>query len=181
MRRFGFAFVALLAFALLSASAKASPITYSISFTASGSVPASGSYTLTFDPTVVYTDQTSGLVVNSFSDTFAVPSQVGFTYYTPSGAFPGGYLLIGGLATGVAAVASGSTDYVLGISTFTTNPAFGIFIASSSTSPGINLVDNTGTVTVTQAAAPTPEPSALLLLGTGLAGIAGALRKRLVA
>ena len=73
----------LAATSMLSASlaARAVPITYDISFTASGRiVQASGSYTLTLDPTLEYPDTTTGLTVDSFSETFPVDSAVGFDY-----------------------------------------------------------------------------------------------------
>ena len=77
---------------LLPASAMAATIAYNVSFTASGDVPANGSYTLTFDPTLAYSDTTTGLVVNSYNNGYGSPAVTAFNYDPTAG----GVLLLGG-------------------------------------------------------------------------------------
>jgi hypothetical protein len=158
--------------ALLSASsiAHASTITDTISFTATGQVAASGSYTLTFDPTLTYSNQTAGLTVNSFNDTFSASIPTGFTYQN-------GALSIGGLLNTVGAISSNTNDYFVYFTSFASVPTFGQFVVASPDISNQFYSDNNGTVTVT-AASVTPEPSALILFGTGAIGILGAARRK---
>ena len=159
---------------LLPASAMAATIAYNVSFTASGDVPANGSYTLTFDPTLAYSDTTTGLVVNSYNNGYGSPAVTAFNYDPTAG----GVLLLGGTNNGVNGMAWGTNDYVLVINSFTTAPTLNSFYVSTTTLPSSGLTDYTGTVTVTPAV--TPEPSSFFLVATGLIGVLNAARRHLI-
>ena len=168
-----FVFFVLACLTLLSSSAKAATTTYNIVFSASGQVTGSGSYTLTFDPTLTYSDTTIGLVVNSYSDGYGAPAVTAFNY-DPT---VGGVLFLGGTNNGVNGMAWGTNDYILGITDFTTTaPSLNTFAVSTTTLPSSGLTDYTGTVSVTPAV--TPEPSSFFLVATGLIGVLSAARRR---
>src|SRR5580693_4373952 len=69
----------------------------------------SGSFTLTFDPTLNHVDDTTGLVVHSFSGTGApLDLPLGFTYAAATGEFA-----FGGVEDGVGTIDSGTNNFAL--------------------------------------------------------------------
>ena len=69
----------------------------------------SGSFSVTFDPTLNHVDDTTGLVVHSFSGVGApLDSPLGFTYAAASGRFA-----LGGVEDGVGTIDSGTNNFAL--------------------------------------------------------------------
>lgn len=145
--------------------------------TGAASAPLSLSYTLSFDPSQSYTNATQGIsllsasgIPTSYANTFAAP--LAFDYYSQTGT-----LIIGGALNGADLLKIGTDDYFLTVLNFERTPIFGFLSAGNSVTNGL-LLDIGGSVNVSSAAAVTPEPSSFALLGTGLLGVAGTLRKR---
>ena len=68
----------------------------------------SGSFSVTFDPTLNHVNDTTGLVVHSFSGIGALDSQLGFTYVAATGEFA-----LGGLEGGALFIAPGTNDFAI--------------------------------------------------------------------
>ncbi|MGB8873864.1 MAG: hypothetical protein ACLPOQ_02835 [Desulfobaccales bacterium] len=139
--------------------------------------PVVGSFTITFDSTLNYTNETSGITLyNAPSLNIPLGSSLSFNYTASSG-----YLVVGGNAylTGIVEY-PGSDDFYLQILTFTTAPTFNqlgyVLNNDYFYSPGAGA---DGTVTV--GPAPTvPLPPTVFLLGSGLLGLVGLRRFRKV-
>ncbi len=165
-------FVALALALVCGPIAHASTITDLITFSATNSFGAppviTGSFTLTFDPSLYYTDETTGLTVNSFSHSFSSPVAAGFDV-TRQG------LVIGGLVDTVGSTSDNANDYELAIDGPFFVPKFaGLAVNDAG---GARTVYTFGSVDITPIAA--PEPSTFALLGTGLVSGVAALRRRL--
>jgi hypothetical protein len=131
---------AVLSMALISAcaiatQASAATITDTVDFSATGFTigvgtgsaptdPVTGSFTITFNPALSYTDPTTtGITLNSLN--IALDSPIGF-YYSPTGP-NAGELFVGGIENGVCCVQISPTlfnDFYLHITNFATDPAF---------------------------------------------------------
>jgi hypothetical protein len=127
------------------ASASAGPITETYIFSLGGfvdvgsdvispSTDISGSFTVTFDPSKNYTNDTSQLVVHSFSGT-PVNSELGFTYFASTKQF-----FFGGVQNNSDFMVSGTNDFTLSYDL--TNPSTPQFLLCSA--PGIVCASQTG-------------------------------------
>jgi hypothetical protein len=178
---------------LFTGSSFATPITRQIDFSFTGLAlvsggpavpppvdPVTGSFTITFDPTLAYSNQTTGLVTNSLN--LILGSTAGFTYFLSQD-----ILSLGGLNAGVTGTASNTFDFGIRMDHFLTAPVIGsagysqggaVYAAGSSVT-GTNTVGNLSfTLAVTDPnAVAVPEPLTLSLFSAGLVG-AATLRRR---
>jgi hypothetical protein len=180
--------------------AHAATITKTYEFTLSGFVDPYGgataptsavtaSFTLTFDPTVQYNDDSADLTVNALN--VPVDSTVGFSTYP--GASPGDpyFISIGGLECGVGDVCGGTNDFVLQLK-FANESSFGSPTLPLCSDPGYicgpapantyasgytssSYPNSLFVATVATAAVPEPATWGLMLVGFG--GL-GALSRR---
>lgn len=181
---------------LFTGASFATPITRNIDFSFSGIVqvsggpaipppvsPAIGSFALTFDPTLAYTNQSAGLVLNSLNLTLG--STAVFTFFQPQD-----ILTLGGLAGGGAqGVAGNSFDFSVRIDHFSTAPVIGAagysqggpVYAAGTSFTGSNPIGNlSSTLTVTNPLVQVPEPLTLSLFSVGLVGAAAFRRRKRV-
>lgn len=178
-----------LAIALGQGTAIASPIMRTFNFTASdfsdiigsSAAPVStvtGSITVTFDPTVPETDDTTGIVLNSLN--IALTSPISFSYFNTSD-----QIIFGGLQFGAGVEGTGFDDFgVVFTSASSATPGFkSLLYRVSGPLAGSGFQAGTGSVTATPAIPVTPppsevqEPATLAVLTFGLGALA-TMRRR---
>lgn len=178
------------AIGMLCGGAHAGTISESIAFSLSGFVDISGadapppdplitgSFTVTYDPTLGYYDDTTDIVVHSLNGV-TVDSTLGFTY-------GGGLLEFGGIAFGAGYVVGDTNDLVVSFNV--TDPTHPTFVPCSTPGytcgiyTGSDLVDASGYTVVgadtawfygaqQSTAGNVPEPASASLLALGLAAL----------
>jgi PEP-CTERM motif len=139
--------------------------------------PVTGSFTISFDPTLTYTDETAGITLTPGSLNIALDSALSFSYNAAGSGLPTGTLVVGGLQAGAQMVQfmPSSNDFWLFINTFATAPAFDQVGYSQTSVASVNNLFDThdGSVTVTPVMTPTPvpEPSTWTMMFLGFAGL----------
>jgi hypothetical protein len=187
----------LMGMALPASFANADTITEQIDFSLGGLIdvavdpplasPASqisGSFVVTFDPLQVYIDDTSDLVINSFSGA-TVGSPIGFTYLS-------NLFFLGGTENGVTGISPGTNDLLVELDV--TDPAnprlFTCAVFSCGSQTGNPAYDASGFTTSdtsslwVSAAADSwvavvvPEPASMALFPVGILGVMSARRSK---
>jgi PEP-CTERM motif len=137
--------------------------------------PVTGSFTISFDPTLTYTDQTAGITLDSLNITLGSALSFSYSPTTIPGVISADELIVGGVFDGAAKVqyTPSTDDFWLFITNYTTSPTFDQLGYSQTSVSSDNLfytVDGTGTVSVTSVVS-TPEPSTWAMLLLGFAGL----------
>lgn len=177
------AVLAALAMLLGGTKANADLIHFDVSFSASGftsngggAVPVSpviGSFAVTLDPTLTYSQSTTGFTLNSVNINLGglnggLPPRFSYTSSTDT------FVFLGGL------ISSGTNGIALTLNNFTNAATVAALIyTQASVDPPSSFSSTTGTVSVT-ASPVVPIPGALPLFATGLGalGLLGWRRKK---
>ncbi len=181
VRRSVYVSLAVMLALLATSPANASVMTYDVTFSAvnfstgvgvdSAPVdPVVGSFEITFDPALDYTNATAGITLNSLN--IALGSAISFNYHPGAdGGFPAGTLRVGGIQVDTDTVdfAPSTNDFWLHIEGFLSTPVVEQLGYSQTSVSSANLFytlpENEGdnSVTVTQVVNPVPEPATLVV------------------
>ena len=156
--------------------AEGSTITDTVNFSASGFTaafggtptdPVTGSFTITFDPTQSYSNETAGITLNNLN--IPLGSSLAFSYEPTVSPLGPSTLIVGGVNSGAEFVTFFTDDFYFQIVNLVTSPEFRQF--GYTTAGGLYFFTDVNSSTSSVSVSATPIPAALPLFASALGGL----------